>query len=79
MRAFEDRLQLRVRIGHRFQPAAPAQERMDHLPLNRTRADDRDLHDDVVELAGFMRGSIDCCARDSIWKTPIVSAREIIS
>ena len=26
-------------------------------------------------MRGFSRGSIDICARDSIWKTPIVSAR----
>ncbi len=29
--------------------------------------------------AGFSRGSIDICARDSIWNTPIVSARWIIA
>ena len=43
-------------------------------------AHDRDFDHEVVErLAGFKRGSIDCCARDSIWNTPIVSARWIIA
>ena len=48
-RAFEHRLQLGMRIGHRLEPGAPAQERMDHLPLNRPGPNDRDLHDDVVK------------------------------
>jgi hypothetical protein len=30
-------------------------------------------------LRGFRRGSIDICARDSIWNTPTVSARQIMS
>jgi hypothetical protein len=30
-------------------------------------------------LAGFSRGSMDICARDSIWNTPTVSAAWIIA
>ncbi len=41
---------------------------------------DRDFDDEIVEfVAACSRGSIDICARLSIWKTPIVSARQIIS
>jgi hypothetical protein len=40
---------------------------------------DRDLDDDVVEGARRMRGSIDICARLSIWKVPSVSALQIMS
>ena len=42
-----------MRIRHRFHAVAPAQERMDHVALNRPRPDDRDLHDDVVETRRF--------------------------
>ncbi len=41
--------ELRMRIGHRFVARAAPQKRMDHLPLNRSRPDDRDLHHDVVK------------------------------
>ena len=34
---------------------------------------------EVVEFRGFRRGSIDICARLSIWNTPIVSASQIMS
>ena len=48
-RALEHRFEFGMRIGDRLQPRAPAQERMDHLPLDRPGPDDRDLHHDVVE------------------------------
>ncbi len=48
-RSFQHRLEFGVRIGDWFEARAPAQERMDHLPLNRPGTNDRDLHDDVVE------------------------------
>jgi hypothetical protein len=43
---------------------------MHHVALDRAGAHDRHLDDEVVELRGFSRGSIDICARLSTWKTP---------
>ena len=74
-RAREDRLERRMRVAHRLAPRAPVQIRMHHLPDDRPGPDDRHLHDEVVEAAsGLSRGSVAICARDSTWKTPIVSA-----
>ena len=39
----------------------------------------RDFDHQVVVIGGFSRGSMLICARDSIWNTPMVSARWIIS
>ncbi len=58
---------------------APPQVGMDHVPLDRAGTDDRHLDHQVVKSFGFSRGSMLICARDSIWKTPTVSARWIIS
>jgi hypothetical protein len=52
---------------------------MDHVALDRSRPNDRDLDDEVVERARFIRGSIAICARLSIWKVPSVSAFRIIA
>jgi hypothetical protein len=41
---------------------------MHHLSLDRPGPHDRDLDDEIVESAGLSRGSIDICARLSIWK-----------
>ncbi len=49
--ALEHRLQLGMRIGHGLEAAAPPDIRMDHVALDGARADDGDLHDDVVETA----------------------------
>ena len=46
---------------------------MHHVALDRTWPHDRHLDDEVVEFPGFSRGSIDICARLSIWNTPTVS------
>ena len=48
-RLFEDFANLVVRIGRFLLPVAAAEVRMDHLPLNRPRPDDRHLDDQVVE------------------------------
>ena len=72
-------LELGLGIFDRLLALAPAQIGMDHVALDRPRPDDRDLDDDVVECRGFSRGSIDICARLSIWKMPIVSALRIMS
>jgi hypothetical protein len=47
---------------------------MHHVALDRAGADDGDLDDEIVEILGRRRGSMDICARLSIWKTPRVSA-----
>ena len=74
---------VRARIGssdgcgyaHRLAPGAPLQIRMHHLPDDRPGPDDRHLDDEVVEASrACSRGSVAICARDSTWKTPIVSA-----
>jgi hypothetical protein len=46
---------------------------MHHIALDRPGADDRDLHDEIVELRGRRRGSMLICARLSTWKTPMLS------
>ena len=66
------------RVLHRLDAPPPAQVGMNHVPLDRPRPHDRHFDDQVVEVAGFSRGSIAIWARLSIWKTPIVSARWII-
>ena len=41
---------------------------------------DRDLDHEIVEKSsGLRRGSIDICARHSIWKMPMVSALRIMA
>jgi hypothetical protein len=53
---------------------------MHHVALDRSGPDDRNLDDEVVKAGlGLSRGNIDICARDSIWNTPMVSPRWIIS
>jgi hypothetical protein len=42
-------------------------------------AHDRHLDDEVVEARGLRRGSIDICARLSIWKTPDGVGRQMAS
>jgi hypothetical protein len=46
---------------------------MHHVALDRARANDRDLHHQIVELRGRRRGSMFICARLSTWKTPMLS------
>jgi hypothetical protein len=48
-RPFQHRLERRMRIDDRLAAGAPIQIRMHHLPDDRPRADDRNLHDKVVE------------------------------
>ena len=43
----------RVRHAHRFQPVPAADERSDHLGLERTRPEERYLRDDVLEPVGL--------------------------
>ena len=75
----QDRLERGMRVAHRLAPGAAVQIRMHHLPDDRPRPDDRHLHDEVVEAGfGLSRGSVAICARDSTWKTPIVSASQSI-
>ncbi len=45
----EDRREHRVRDGHRLFPGPPPQVRVHHAPLDRSRANDRHLDDQVVE------------------------------
>src|SRR5579875_1255772 len=52
-RSLQNRLEFRMWIRHRLETVAPAQERMDHLALDRARPDDRDLNDDVVKARGL--------------------------
>ena len=58
---------------------AAAQVGMDHVALDRARAHDRHLDDEVVELRGFSRGSMFICARLSTWNTPTESALHSMS
>src|SRR3989449_11284306 len=51
-RALEDGLQGRVRIRDGLAPAPAPNVGVDHLAHDRPRADDRDLHDEVVEPLG---------------------------
>jgi hypothetical protein len=46
---------------------------MDHVALDWARPHDGQ------KVRGLIRGSIDICARDSIWKVPRVSAFRIIA
>ena len=48
-RALEHRLEQRVVVGDGFAAGAAVEIGMHHLPHDRTRADDRHLHDEVVE------------------------------
>ncbi len=48
-RALEDRSQALVGISHRLESLAPSQIRMNHVTLDRTGADDRDLDDEIVK------------------------------
>ena len=38
-----------IRVGYRLQPLAPGQKWMNHLSLDRTRADNRDLDNQIVK------------------------------
>ena len=79
-RALEHLPSMLPRIVDRLQLLSPAQVGMHHaFPGSGPGRTMRDFDDQVVELAGFIRGSIDICARDSIWNTPMVSARWIIA
>ena len=40
-----------MQVGHRLEPLAAAKVGMDRITLDRTGADDRHLHDQVVETA----------------------------
>ena len=51
-RALEDGLEARVGIGDGLTPAPAPDVGVDHLAHDRPRADDRDLHDEVVEPLG---------------------------
>ncbi len=62
-RAFENRFERGMRIRDRFHAVAPAQERMDHVALNRARTNDRDLHDDVVETLRLASAAASIAAR----------------
>ena len=46
----EDRLQAGVEVGHGFEALLAAQVRVDRVPLDGARADDRHLHDQVVQV-----------------------------
>ncbi len=48
----EHGLQARMEVGHRFEALPAAQERVDGIALDRSRPDDRHLHDKVIELPG---------------------------
>ena len=50
-RALEHRLERRVRVRDRLLTGAPPQVRMHHLALDGPRPDERDLDDEVVEVA----------------------------
>ncbi len=56
-----------------------AQIRMHHAALDGPWPYDGHFDDQIVEFASRRRGSMDICARLSIWKTPTVSARQIMS
>jgi hypothetical protein len=49
--------------------------RVDGLALDRPRPDERDLHVRSSRFSGRVRSRLCICARLSIWKSPIVSAR----
>ena len=51
-RIAQDRLEGRMQVGHRLQALAAAEVGVDGVPLDRSRANDRDLHDEVVERRG---------------------------
>ena len=52
---------------------------MHHVALDRTGPHDRHLDHQVVETARLQARQHAICARDSIWNTPMVSARQIMS
>ena len=78
-RAREDRLQAGMRIGDFLALQAALEEGVHHAADDRSRADDRHLDDEVVEVVGALRGSEAICARLSTWKTPTVSAARIMA
>ena len=79
-RALERRLDLVARILDRFQALAAPQVRMHHAALDRARAARSRLRSPGRRTCGgCSRGSMLICARDSIWNTPTVSARQIMS
>jgi hypothetical protein len=52
---------------------------MHHSALHRARPHDRDFDHQVVEALRPQRGSIDICARDSTWNTPMLSPSHSMS
>jgi hypothetical protein len=52
---------------------------MDHVALDRAGPHQRHLDHQVVEAARPQARQHAICARDSIWNTPTVSAREIMA
>jgi len=52
----EDRLEAGMEVGHALQALLAAQVRVDRVPLDGAGADDRDLHDQVVEALGTRLG-----------------------
>jgi hypothetical protein len=75
----QHRLEAGVRVDHLLLAAAPPQVRVDHAAGDRAGPHDADLDHQIVEVRGRSRGSIDICARLSIWNTPTVSAAHIMS
>ena len=67
-----------MEVGDRFQALPPAQVWVDRVALDGAGPDDRHLDDQVVERLGRLRGSVCIWARRSIWKTPTVSAAQIM-
>ncbi len=74
-RAREHRLERRMQRHDRLPPGAAIQIRMHHVADDRPGTDDRHLaRRGRRSCVGFSRGSVAICARDSTWKTPMVSA-----
>jgi hypothetical protein len=77
--AFQRHLQLLARVAHRHLALAPVQVGVHHAALDGAGPHDGHLDHQVVIAAGRSRGSMLICARLSIWNTPTVSARQIMS
>ena len=67
-----------MEVGDRLDALAAAQVGVDGVALDGAGPDDGHLDDQVVERLGRLLGSVCICARDSIWKTPTVSAAWIM-
>jgi len=52
-RLLEDWLEQRVRVRHLLQSQSPLEEGVDHVPLQRPRADQGDFYDNVAEDPGL--------------------------